>query len=452
MFNDPLEHNGTLNKFEQMLASNRVLFFDAQEFEEIAHHYIDYGQINMAKRALTLALEQHPDNIELLLIKSELLIYDDSFEEAKRIHNKIEQWMPSSEELLLQKATIYSKTKQHHKAIALLNEALDFSDDPIEIWSLLGMELLVMEDYAKAQEYFSKCLKANPDDYQALYNVLYCYEQLNDAEQAIEILNVVLNDNPYCEIAWHQLGKIYTQQQRIKDALAAFDFAIISDDTFTGAYIERAKLLFQIGRINEAIENYELTLGFSDPSAFLYHSIGQCHLALGNNQLAINHFKKALDLEPSYEKSWLALIDFYTEKGDLEKGQYYTKHALLALRDSVALWSKSGFLYSTMTRYQEACHAFEQAVGLGNKEWTVWKTWIDNLLQLQEWDKALNVCYLAKEYYPEETSLDLRMSGCYLRLGKTDESAYFLSTVKNSTSLPSSIVAIFPELAAQIRA
>ena len=48
---------------------------------------------------------------------------------------------------------------------------------------------------------------------------------------------------------------------------------------------------------------------------------------------------------------------------------------------------------------------------------------IDNLLQLQEWDKAPNVCYLAKEYYPEETShLDLRMSGCYLRLGKTDES------------------------------
>ena len=60
MFNDPLEHNGTLNKFEQMLASNRVLFFDAQEFEEIAHHYIDYGQINMAKRAQHLPLSNIP--------------------------------------------------------------------------------------------------------------------------------------------------------------------------------------------------------------------------------------------------------------------------------------------------------------------------------------------------------------------------------------------------------
>ena len=61
-------------------------------------------------------------------------------------------------------------------------------------------------------------------------------------------------------------------------------------------------------------------------------------------------------------------------------------------------------------------------------------------------DKALNVCYLAKEYYPEETSLDLRMSGCYLRLGKTDESAYFLSTVKNSSSSPHLLWLFSPNL------
>ena len=41
-----------------------------------------------------------------------------------------------------------------------------------------------------------------------------------------------------------------------KEALSAFDFAIISDDTFTGAYIEKGKLLESMGRINEAIDNY----------------------------------------------------------------------------------------------------------------------------------------------------------------------------------------------------
>jgi tetratricopeptide (TPR) repeat protein len=451
MFNDPNEHDGTLNKFEQMLASNRVLFFDAQEFEEIAHHYIDYGQLNMAKRALSLALEQHPDNIDLQLIKSELLIYDEQFDAARKIHSKIERWMPNSEELLLQKATIFSKTKQHQKAIALLNQALDFSEDPFEIWSLLGMELLIMEEYASAQKYFSKCLKANPDDYQALYNVLYCYEQLNDAESAIEILNVVLNDNPYCEIAWHQLGKIYSTQQRTKDAIAAFDFAIISDDTFSGAYIEKAKLLKKSGKINEAITQYEITLGISEPSAFIYYNIGDCHLTLGNQQLALNFFKKAVALESNYEKAWLALVDFFAATGKTEKSRYYIKQGLVANHDSAKLWARSGVLHSDMKLHEEACHAFEQAVDLGNNDWKIWQSWIDNLLHLQEWDKALNICYLAKEYYPEETGLDWRMSGCYLRLGKKDESAYFLSALKSVETLPESIATFFPELQEQIK-
>ena len=79
---------------------------------------------------------------------------------------------------------------------------------------------------------------------------MYCYEQLNKIEPAITSLNEVLEHDPYCEVAWHQLGKILMKSGKIKEALSALDFAIISDDTFTGAYIEKGKLLESVGRIN----------------------------------------------------------------------------------------------------------------------------------------------------------------------------------------------------------
>ena len=41
-----------VNKFEQMLQTNSVLFFDVQEFESIIHHYIDSGEINLARKEL----------------------------------------------------------------------------------------------------------------------------------------------------------------------------------------------------------------------------------------------------------------------------------------------------------------------------------------------------------------------------------------------------------------
>ena len=45
-----------------------------------------------------------------------------------------------------------------------------------------------------------------------------------------------------------------------KKALAAFDFAIISDDTFVGAYLEKGKVLEKLKRFEEAIEIYSYHL------------------------------------------------------------------------------------------------------------------------------------------------------------------------------------------------
>ena len=56
------DYNLSLSKFESMLKTNKILFFDSEEFEEIILHYLDIGKANLAKKALTLALDQHPNS------------------------------------------------------------------------------------------------------------------------------------------------------------------------------------------------------------------------------------------------------------------------------------------------------------------------------------------------------------------------------------------------------
>ena len=60
------DHNFSLDKFESMLKTNDVLFFDADEFENIISHYLEMGKIGLAKRAIKLGLSQHPSSICLL--------------------------------------------------------------------------------------------------------------------------------------------------------------------------------------------------------------------------------------------------------------------------------------------------------------------------------------------------------------------------------------------------
>jgi ABC-type dipeptide/oligopeptide/nickel transport system ATPase component len=89
-YNEEEEENSlSLSKFESMLKTNKVFFFDSEEFEDIVLHYMDTGRINLAKRALRLGLEQHPKSNGLKLVHVELLIYDDKIEQAEKILTKV---------------------------------------------------------------------------------------------------------------------------------------------------------------------------------------------------------------------------------------------------------------------------------------------------------------------------------------------------------------------------
>ena len=77
-------HNNrvSLSKFESMLKTNNVYFFDSTEFEEIIQHYLDSGRETLAHKAINLGLEQHPGSVSLKILLAELFIYEDKFDEA----------------------------------------------------------------------------------------------------------------------------------------------------------------------------------------------------------------------------------------------------------------------------------------------------------------------------------------------------------------------------------
>lgn len=340
----------SISKFERMLKTNHIYFFDAQEFEDIIVHYLGFGENQLAKKALKMGLEQHPSSHELMLLQSEVFILDEKYEAASKLLDYVEKLNPLDEEISLQKASIASKNGNHQASINHLHKALELSEDPLEIWNLLGMEHLLAEEFEEASYFFRNCISDNPQDYSSLYNLLYAYDQLNKTDEAIVVLNEVLEIDPYSEVAWHQLGLVLLKKGHQKEALSAFDFAIISDDTFTGAYIEKGKLLEAMGRVNEAIDNYEIALNTNDPSAFVFQCIGRCHENLANPELATKFYLKAIHIEPSNENSWASLIEFFIKQKLYKKAKEYFKRSLEVNSDSPVLWKKGVQIYTALDR------------------------------------------------------------------------------------------------------
>jgi tetratricopeptide (TPR) repeat protein len=419
----------SLNKFESMLKTNNVLFFDSEEFENIIHHYLDLGKISLAKKALKLGLEQHPSSTNLQLFQVEMHVMSDEFDKANKLLDKLYELEPNNEEIYIQKANVLSKQDDHLKAIESLKIALTLNDDPydsIDIYSLIGMEYLFIDDYDNARKYFTKCVELDPEDYSALYNVVYCYDFADKSDEAILFLNTYLDKNPYSEVAWHQLGKQYFNQKSYKKALAAFDFAIFSDDTFIGAYLEKGKVLEKQHNYKEAIENYKYTLQLDDPSSFALLRIGYCYQKMGNDEQALYHFNKTVHEDPLLDKGWIAITKFYMKQHNYQKALYYINKAVNIDSENVLYWKLYAQINHRLKSYEEAEHGYKRTLELGNYELETWIARADILIILGEYEAAVYNLDQASEFYPENTEIQYRLAGLHYTLGNAHQGEYHM--------------------------
>ncbi|MEL6811490.1 MAG: tetratricopeptide repeat protein [Bacteroidota bacterium] len=440
----PNEHNNfSLSRFESMLKTNDVYFFDSEEFEEIIQHYLENGKIALAKKATKLGLEQHPTSTNLKLFQVEMHIFENELDTAEALLDELYVLEQSNEEIYIQKANIYSRRDEHKKAITLLEQALKITADEADVLSLLGMEYLFLEDFENAKFYFMKCLEQDEQDYSALYNIIYCFDYLEQHAAAIDYLNDFLNKNPYCEVAWHQVGKQYFILEEYKKALAAYDFAIISDDRFIGAYLEKGKVLEKLKEYELAIESYSVTLGLDDPTSFALLRIGKCYEKLGNDEFALQFYNKCVEEDGLLDKGWIAITDFYYKKKNYQKALYYIEKAINIDTENVLYWKRYAKINARLSLFEEAEHGFRRSIELGNYEMETWLSRCDILIELGEYDAGINNLLQAAEFYPENAEIEYRLAGLYYKLLEDNKAEFHL---KNALGLDEDFSLIIEEL------
>jgi len=385
----------------------------------------------LAKKAIKLGLQQHPASINLKLFKVEICVFEDKLDIADALLDELYTIDPFNEEVFIQKANIYSKKDQHQEAINVLLQALDLADELSDLYSLIGMEYLFLDQFEDAKTYFMKCLEEDNQDYSALYNIIYCFDFLDQNTQAIEYLNIYLDTNPYCEVAWHQLGKQYFALKEYEKALSAFEFAIISDDQFVGAYLEKGKVLEKLGRFKEAIEHYAITLTLEEPTSFALLRIGHCHEKLGADDLAVQYYYKTVHEDPQLDKGWISITNFYNRKQNFQKALYYINKAINIDSENVLYWKLFAQINQRLKFYEEASHGYKKALEFGNYELETWLARADVLLKIGEYEGAIDNLLQASEFYPENAEIEYRLSGLYYTNNRSNEGEFHLMNALN---------------------
>ena len=424
---DEDDYSLSLSKFESMLKTNKVLFFDSEEFEDIILHYLDIGKPALAKKALKLALEQHPKSTGLKLVQVEMLVYDDKLDIAEKMLNELFAIEPTNEEIFIQRANIFSKKDFHEKAVEQLEIALKYTDDLADVYNLIGMEYLFLDNLEAAKENFTACLEADPEEQSSLYNVVYCYEFLDQNEAAIDYVTKYIDTNPYSEIAWHQLGRLNYGIKKYEASLFAFDYATLIDDEFMGAFMEKAKALERLKRYEEAIENYKETIKLDDPTSYALLRIGKCYEKIGDDANAIKYYNKTVHEDPLLDKGWIAITDFYFSKKNFSKALFYAEKAIAIDGENKLYWRRFAAINRALNHFEEAEYGYRKAIEYGDYQLDTWLFWTDTLQFLGDFEAAIQTLLQATEYFPEEFEIEYRLAGIYFVLNESEKGIFHLS-------------------------
>ena len=330
--------NVSISRFEKMVKENKVFFFDSVEFENIISYYLDTGKVAYAKKALTISLSQHPSNTNLSLFQVEIFIQEEKLNYALELINSILMIETNNFEAIILKSSILSKQKKHIKSINLLKSIFNDYGNKTELSYQIGIEYLFVENYSKSSYYFKKSLNFDYLDHSALYNILYCYEMLKNREGLINFLKDYLSKNPYSEIGWHNLGKNYVKNKMYDEALASFDYAIFSDDSFTSPYIDKGKLLEKMTRYNDAIENYKEIISINPNSSYALFRIAFCFEKNHDYNNSLKYYYKCINEDPNMDKAFFRLSMYFYRLKDFKKAIDFIEKAIKLNQEKSKYW------------------------------------------------------------------------------------------------------------------
>jgi tetratricopeptide (TPR) repeat protein len=112
-----------------------------------------------------------------------------------------------------------------------------------------------------------------------------------------------LAKNPRCSIAFANLGMALWQAGKTQEAIRDFEQALEISPDFAEAHNNLGMALSQAGNAQQAMQHWEQALRLKPDLAEAHYNLGLALWQAGKAQEAIRHFEQALEIDPAYAEA-----------------------------------------------------------------------------------------------------------------------------------------------------
>src|SRR5574344_2213985 len=142
-----------VQRYEEMLKTGEMAYFDVFQFEHIIDSFMDEGKFFQALKVVELGQMQHPASISIL---------------AKKAH-------------------IYLNIGEITNSLAIVNNLLQIEDTNHELHLLKGSSHLLLGETEEAEESFAKAIRYSFEEKDDIYyNIGYAFEQSGNFKKAVD--------------------------------------------------------------------------------------------------------------------------------------------------------------------------------------------------------------------------------------------------------------------------
>ncbi|MFV0207668.1 tetratricopeptide repeat protein [Empedobacter falsenii] len=385
-------NNELIERFEQMLENREYKYYDSEDLVEIIEFYIEVNDSEYAKRALDYAEKMHPENIEIKIKKIEYLLLINELKRSAKLIQELKVIAANELDYLLVQARFWGMKNMSRKAIRFYEEALSIDDDETDfICNCIGNEFLNLDEVQSALIAFRKALKFNPENDYSFYSIIQCFEEIHNPEECIDFLKDFIDDNPYSEVAWLQLGLLYNHKKMFKEAINALDYVIAINPNSIVGHTNKAFSFEELGDYNKAIETLEETLEYDDSPALTHFKIGELYEKLKKPQKALKAYHIAIKEDPQLDKVWAKSAALYDKMGNLDEAEYYIQRAIELNDDNSEYYTNSTYYFLKQMKFEEALSSLVKLVELKPLVFNTWFAYVETLIAIGEYEQAIVV-------------------------------------------------------------
>jgi tetratricopeptide (TPR) repeat protein len=207
-----------LNQFEKALSYYKKAYELKPDQPEVLNNYfavlLNNKQYEEALKISKEILEKNPNDLSALFNQAVILENLGREQETMELYKKIIAQDPNSKDVYFNRGLLYlNKINQIAKELVALRDSLQ--NNPKSQTLIDKSQRLIEEQkgfFSKAEADFKKVLELAPDDSEAMRFLGYCLLNQGKTDDAIVVLETLVQKEPDNKEAWGHLSILYTKK------------------------------------------------------------------------------------------------------------------------------------------------------------------------------------------------------------------------------------------------